>query len=94
MVTTLLVMPYIDICHLPSPSLRLAACPLEHQVLQQVDLSYVHIKAFRTDSHLLSGKERGTGIPWRYWGFSYRTPEYSEYHNKVSYTKALASQAV
>ena len=63
MVTTLLVMPFINICHLPSPSLRLAACPLEHQVLQQVDLSYVHIKAFRTDSHLLSGKERGTGIP-------------------------------
>ena len=51
-------MPFINICHLPSPSLRLAACPLEHQVLQQVDLSYVHIKAFRTDSHLLSGKER------------------------------------
>ena len=48
MATTLLVMPFINICHLPSPSLRLAACPLEHQVLQQVDSSYVHIKAFRT----------------------------------------------
>ena len=48
MVTTLLVMPFINICHLPSPSLRLAACPLERHVLQQVDLSHVHIKAFRT----------------------------------------------
>ena len=92
--TILWVMPFINICHLPSPSLRLAACPLEHQVLQQVDLSYVHIKAFRTDSHLLSGKERGTGIPWGYWGFSSRTLECSEYHNTVNYTNFLVSQGV
>ena len=92
--TTLSVMPFISICHFSSPSLKLAACPLEHHTLQQVDWFNVHIKAFRTDSHLLSRKERGTGIPWRYWGFTSRTPEYSEYHNKVSYTKFLASQPV
>ena len=90
MVTTLSVMPFVSI----SPSLRLAACPLECHILQQVDLFHVHIKAFRTESYLLSGKERGTGIPWRYWGFSSRTLECSEYHNKVSYTKFLVSQGV
>ena len=90
MVTTLLVMPVINICHLPSPSLRLAACRLERQVLQQVDSSHVHIKAFRTDSHLLYK----SNIPWRYSGFSSGISEYSEYHNTVSYTKFLAPQAV
>ena len=39
MVTTLSVIPFLSI----SPSLR-----LECQVLQQVDSSHVHIKAFRT----------------------------------------------
>ena len=90
MVTTLLVMPVINICHVPSPSLRLAACPLEHQVFQQVDSSHVHIKAFRTESHLLYR----SNIPWRYSGFSSGIPEYSEDHNKVSYTKFLVSQGV
>ena len=39
MVITLLVMPFISICHFPSHSPRLAAHPLEHQDLQQIDLS-------------------------------------------------------
>ena len=63
MVETLSVMPFISICHFSSPSLKLAACPLQHHILQQVDSFHVHIKAFRTDSHLLSRKQRVTGIP-------------------------------
>ena len=63
MAATLSVMPFISICHFSSPSLKLASCPLQHHILQQVDSFHVHIKAFRTDSHLLSRKQRVTGIP-------------------------------
>ena len=61
MAATLLVMPFISICHFSSPSLKLASCPLQHHILQQVDSFHVHIKAFRTDSHCFPERKEVQG---------------------------------
>ena len=47
--------------------------------LQLIELTYIR-KAFGTDNHLLSGQK-----PCRYCRFSFRTPQWSDYHNKESH---------
>ena len=64
---------------LTQPLPQAGCLPCRALGLQLIELTYI-LKAFGTDNHLLSGKKT-----WRFCRFSFRTPQWSEYHNKESH---------
>lgn len=68
----------------------------KYKVMRMVkteSIKYVYfIQIFLLPSFILKVPISGRGIPQSYWRFRFRSPQQSEYHNKVSQMKFLVSQ--